>query len=843
MGDLRDVRSAAALPVPSIWADTLVHLLSTRLLLQPINATCRDTFCDSCCLQHRLSGYHRHLLIEYRTQRPPPQDTDLLGLESGVPPCPLLGSQDFNAVYGSIHPVPEVTILLGPVSGAPPRPLLGNRSCSTALPNSSDARSVAALPAQQYWAVPSVRFISAGFALQSTNAAYRGPICAINSTQPWLSVCRSHLLVDSDLERPVTEVEALLETASGVQLCFLIGGWSCRIRMEWRDLWDVRPAAVLPVLWTWVTTPVHLPSTRLHLQSPGTVCKAALLGTESGAPPCPLLGILCFRTVWQDSCNIRSVLAFPGLPLWSGFYISGYLWPWPSAYRHHLFVVFASMRPISQVPTLLRLVSGVPPRPCWVATLVRFSSIGFGVTPTGNPGGEPQWLRFAIRLQCRLHEREREGRSLLQQDVGRSMRRKARMAEPLLKWHRKRKLVRSRGRPRLKLSQKRNRLPGPVPSRRLKPKHGHCLRVRAALRPPRQNRPLLELGGPRVHEQLPVLVKPPPQAPLARRLPHPAIRPSLETMGALWRRGPARRLLQVSPLMMLRVWTARRSQIASTLLCCISMERCHPLRGPPRHLLLLRVRLHNAVRLGAHVGRRRCFAEQASDVRAILFLGRTAPTDIPSREIKYGVAPLCTCWQMPLPFHMSLYQCRLTCFLECSRPLTLWAGILGALATSACRRASCLDTSLIIRGPPLCPSMPAGLTVVRLGNRHNDPVINSGPSTLCCQGFLCHCSPVTLILDVAFEQPGRLLRMRCSAVCLILYFTLLLLMSLRVFLSNVCCQILRCTPVGVVLPWSNIEAGALNSARPVGQGRRRERSSKPRRRRQPNVRLVRQQLW
>ena len=446
-GDLRDVRSAAVLPVLSIWADTLVHLLSTRLLLQPFNATCRDTFCDSCCLQHRLSGCHRHLLIEYRTQRPNPQDTDLLGLESGVPPCPLPGNQDFNAVYGSIHPVPEVPILLGPVSGAPPRPLLGNRSCSTALPNSSDARSVAALPAQQYWAVPSVRFIPAGFDLQSINAAYRGPICAINSTQPWLSVCRSHLLVDSDLKRPVTEVEALLETASGVQLCFLTGGWICRLRMEWRDLWDVRPVAVLPVLWTRVTTPVHLPSTRLHLQSPGTVCKAALLGTESGAPPCPMLGILCFRTVWQDSCNFRSVLAFPGLPLWRGFYISGYLWPWPSAYRYHLFVVFASMRPISQVPTLLRLVSGVPPRPCWVATLVRFSSIGFGVTPTGNPGGEPQWLRFAIRLQCRLHEREREGRSLLQQDAGRSMRRKARMAEPLLKWHRKRKPVRSRGRP------------------------------------------------------------------------------------------------------------------------------------------------------------------------------------------------------------------------------------------------------------------------------------------------------------------------------------------------------------------------------------------------------------
>ena len=93
---------------------------------------------------------------------------------------------------------------------------------------------------------------------------------------------------------------------------------------------------------------------------------------------------------------------------------------------------------------------------------------------------------------------------------------------------------------------------------------------------------------------------------------------------------------QGQPLMMLRIWTARRSQTASTLLCCFSRERCHPLRGRPRHLLPLRVRGHSAVRLGAHVGRRRCFAEQASDVRAILFLGRTAPTDIPSREIKYG---------------------------------------------------------------------------------------------------------------------------------------------------------------------------------------------------------------
>ena len=157
------------------------------------------------------------------------------------------------------------------------------------------------------------------------------------------------------------------------------------------------------------------------------------------------------------------------------------------------------------------------------------------------------------------------------------------------------------------------------------------------------------------------------------------------------------------------------------------------------------------------------------------------------------------------------------------------------------RRSRCAEAIVVQTAPIECFLMIGGASLV--GNRHSDPVIISGPSTLCCQGSLCHCSPVPLTLDVAFEQPGRLLRMRCSAVCLIMYLTLLLLTSLRVFLSNVCCQILRCTPVGVVLPWSNIEAGALNSARPVGQGRRRERSSKPRRRRQPNVRLVRQQLW
>ena len=591
--DLSDVRSADALLVP-IWAETLVRFPSARLNLQPIHATCQGAFYDSRSFQPWPLRCRNHLLVECRMKRLIPED--LLGSVSGVPPCPLLG----------------------------------NRYCSAALPNPSDVRSVAALPAQLYWAVPSVRSILAGFDLQPIHAACRGPICAIHSTQPWLSVCRSHLLVDSDLEKPVTEVEALLETASGVQLCFLTGGWSCRKRIEWRNLRDVRPAAVLPVLLTWVTTPVHLPSTRLHLQSPGTVCKAALLGTESGAPPCPLIGIQCFRAVWQDSCDIRSVLAFPGLTLWSGF-ISGCLWPWPSAYRHPLLVVFASMRPISKVPTLLQLVSGVPPRPCWVVTLVHFSSIVFGVTPTGNSGGEPQWLQFAIRLQCRLHARGREGRSLLQQDVGQSMRRKARIAETLLKWHRQRKLVRSRGRQRLKLSQKRNRLPGTVPSRRLKPRQGHCLRVRAALGPPRQNQPLLAPEGPHVHEQLPVLVTPPPQAPLAQRLPRPAIRPSLATMDALWRRGS-----KVNPLMMLRVWTARRSQTASILMCCFSRERCHPLRGRPRHLLPLRVRVHSAVSPGAHIERRRCFAGQALDVRATLFLGRTAPTDLPSREIKYG---------------------------------------------------------------------------------------------------------------------------------------------------------------------------------------------------------------
>ena len=203
------------------------------------------------------------------------------------------------------------------------------------------------------------------------------------------------------------------------------------------------------------------------------------------------------------------------------------------------------------------------------------------------------------------------------------MRQRAQKVESPHVQHRKPKHVRSKGQPRL--SPRQNRLPRPALSGRLRPKHGH--RLRAALRPQRQTRPLLELGGPRV--QLPVLVKPPPQAPLARRLPHPAIRPYLATMGVLWRLRSARRLLQVSPLARLRARTARRSQIVSTQLRCFSKEKCHPLRGRPRHLLLL-------VRLGAHDRLRRCFVEQASGVCATLSLRRTAPADVPSLEIKYG---------------------------------------------------------------------------------------------------------------------------------------------------------------------------------------------------------------
>ena len=164
---------------------------------------------------------------------------------------------------------------------------------------------MAALPAQLYWAVPSVRFILAGFDLQSTHAAYRGPICALSSTPPWLSVCRSHLLVDSDPERPVTEVEALLETASGVQLCLLTGGWSCQIRMEWRNLRDVRPAAVLPVLLTWVTTPVHLPSTRFTLAVSRYSLQGGSFGNRERCAALPL----AWHPVLQDGFGKTHVIS------------------------------------------------------------------------------------------------------------------------------------------------------------------------------------------------------------------------------------------------------------------------------------------------------------------------------------------------------------------------------------------------------------------------------------------------------------------------------------------------------------------------------------------------------
>ena len=143
---------------------------------------------------------------------------------------------------------------------------------------------------------------------------------------------------------------------------------------------------------------------------------------------------------------------------------------------------------------------------------------------------------FHVGPQCRFHEREREGRSHRRQDVDRNMRRKARTAEPLLMWHRRRKLVRSRGRPRLKLSPRRRRLPRPDQRGRGRSE-------------PRPNR------GPRA-------------APRARRrtLP-PRLRPPLRAMqkslGKEYRRAPA-------PW----TWTLIRSQILKYDWTRLTGHRC-----------------------------------------------------------------------------------------------------------------------------------------------------------------------------------------------------------------------------------------------------------------------------
>ena len=123
------------------------------------------------------------------------------------------------------------------------------------------------------------------------------------------------------------------------------------------------------------------------------------------------------------------------------------------------------------------------------------------------------------------------------------MRRKALTAEPLLMWHRRRKLVRSRGRPRLKLSPRQRRLPRPDQRGRGRSE-------------PRPNR------GPRA-------------APRARRrtLP-PRLRLPLRAMqkflGKEYRRAPA-------PW----TWTLIRSQILKYNWTCLTGHRCRL----PRRLL------------------------------------------------------------------------------------------------------------------------------------------------------------------------------------------------------------------------------------------------------------------
>ena len=62
--DLRDVRSAAALPVLSNWAETLAHLPSTRLYLQSSSAVCKDTLCDSRSSGPGSRSNRSHLLVE-----------------------------------------------------------------------------------------------------------------------------------------------------------------------------------------------------------------------------------------------------------------------------------------------------------------------------------------------------------------------------------------------------------------------------------------------------------------------------------------------------------------------------------------------------------------------------------------------------------------------------------------------------------------------------------------------------------------------------------------------------------------------------------------------------------
>ena len=366
--DLRDIRSVAALPVLLLWADTLVHILSTRSHLQPTAAACQDTFCDSRFLRPRLSGCRSHLLAEYCIQHPIPQVTALLGPESGGPPRPLLNRQSFSVYYGSIQPDCEVTFLLGPVSGEPPRCLLAGWCYRTAWPVSGDDRTVTDLPALQPWVATLVRLPLIGlieFGLLIFRAACQATARDSCFFQPWLLMCRSYLLEEC--------------------------GKSCLLS---------------------------------EVQAP--------LGPVRGVPPRPSPGQRCTNTARHDPRPARSEAAHQS--------------------QQH-----------------------------WVTALVPFSSLEFCWQPVNTTCGEPRWIRVStalpshIRSQCHHHGRGCEGHR--RRDVDQNMRRIAQKVEPQLMWRRKRKLVRSRGRPRLKLSPRRRRPPRPGQSGRSKQKPSHCLRA------------------------------------------------------------------------------------------------------------------------------------------------------------------------------------------------------------------------------------------------------------------------------------------------------------------------------------------------------------------------------
>ena len=271
--DLRDIRSVAALPVLLLWADTLVHILSTRSHLQPTAAACQDTFCDSRFLRPRLSGCRSHLLAEYCIQHPIPQVTALLGPESGGPPRPLLNRQSFSVYYGSIQPHCEVTFLLGPVSGEPPRCLLAGWCYRTAWPVSGDDRTVTDLPALQPWVATLVRLPLIGlieFGLPIFSAACQATASGSCFFQPWLLVYRSYLLEECGTSCLLSEVQAPLGPVRGVPPR-TPPGQRCT-NTAWHDPRPARSEAAHQSQQHWVTALVQFSSLEFCWQPVSTAC-------------------------------------------------------------------------------------------------------------------------------------------------------------------------------------------------------------------------------------------------------------------------------------------------------------------------------------------------------------------------------------------------------------------------------------------------------------------------------------------------------------------------------------------------------------------------------------------